>query len=54
MMNEMIHNLPAHYTKYAFLIVRIVDGEFWFYGADNDFNRAMAVANENDGIVVIL
>ena len=54
MMNEMINNLPAHYADYAFLIVRIVDGEFWFYGADNDFNRAMAVANENDGIVVIL
>jgi hypothetical protein len=50
----MINNLPANYTKYAYLIVILVDGEFWFYGADNDFNRANEVARENNGMVVIM
>ena len=52
-MTEMINNLPANYTAYKFLIVRSVDGEFWYYGADNDFARATAVADEVGGIVVI-
>jgi hypothetical protein len=51
---DNINNLPANYTDYAFLIVRMVDGEFWYYGADNNFNRATYVANEINGVVVIL
>ena len=49
-----INNLPTNYTDYAFLIVRMVDGEFWYYGADNDFDRATRVADEINGVVVIL
>lgn len=51
---EMINNLPANYADYNFLIVRIVDGELWYYGADHNFDRASKVADEVNGIVVIL
>ena len=49
----MINNLPTNYTEYPFIIVRMVEGEFWYYGADHDFDRATTVANEVGGIVVI-
>lgn len=49
-----INNLPANYTNYRFLIIRMVEGEFWYYGADNDFERATRVADEVRGMVVIL
>lgn len=52
-MKNMINNLPTNYTEYPFLIVRIVDGEFWFYGADHDYARATRVADEVGGMVVI-
>lgn len=52
-MTEMIRNLPENYTDYPFLVVRIVDGEFWYYGADHNFTRATEVANMIGGIVVI-
>ena len=53
-MKEMIRNLPANYADYDFLIVRAVDGEFWYYGADHDFARASKVADEVGGLVVIV
>ena len=30
-MNEMINNLPTNYTEYPFIIVHMVEGEFWYY-----------------------
>ena len=51
---KMIRNLPMNWMDYLFLIVRMVDGEFWFYGADHDYNRALKVADAVEGVVVIL
>ena len=53
-MTEMIRNLPKNFATYEFLIVRMVDGEFWYYGADHNFEKATRVADEGGGIVVIL
>ena len=52
-MTEMINNLPTNYTDYPFIIVRIVDGEMWYFGADHNFNKATEVADRVGGIVVI-
>lgn len=51
---KMIRNLPMNWMDYLFLIVRMVDGEFWFYGADHDYTRALEVADSVEGVVVIL
>jgi hypothetical protein len=48
-----INNLPTNYVDFDYIIVRMFDGEFWYYGADNDFERAECIANEIGGFVVI-
>lgn len=48
----MINNLPAYANEYKYIVVRRVDGEFWFWGAWNDCNRANEVAIEIGGEVV--
>lgn len=46
-----INNIPAYAAKHAYIVARKVNGEYWFYGAYDTFNRAMEVAWEVDGIV---
>lgn len=48
----MINNLPEYANNYKFIVVRIVDGERWFWGAFNDYQRAINVAIEIDGVIV--
>ena len=45
-MTEDIKNLPDYAKQYKYVIVTIVDGELWFYGAYNDFNKATDVIKE--------
>ena len=47
-----INNMPATADNYKYIIVREVDGEFWYYGADNDRDRANEVALAVGGIVL--
>lgn len=47
-----INNMPATADNYKYIIVREVDGEMWYYGADNDRNRANEVALAVGGIVL--
>lgn len=46
-----INNLPDYATEYKFIVYRVVDGEKWFYGAYNDYGRAMYVAGTIGGKV---
>ena len=48
----MINNMPESAKNYSFVVVRLVDDEFWYYGCYNDMNDAVNVADEIDGIVV--
>lgn len=48
-----VNNLPAYARDYKYIVVRTFDGEDWFYGAWNDFDRAEAVAFEFDNGHVI-
>ena len=47
----MIKNCPAYAKEYKFVVVRIVDGEMWFWGAYNDYDRAKKVADSIDGVI---
>ena len=46
-----VNNLPEYASEYEFTVCRMVDDEFWFYGAYHDFERAGVVALEIGGVV---
>ena len=46
-----INNLPDYAAEYKFIVYRVVDGEKWFWGAYNDYGRAMYAAGEIGGKV---
>ena len=50
----MIRNMPAYVGDYAFIVVREVNGEMWFYGAYNDRVRANSVARDIGGSVIAM
>lgn len=31
-----VNNLPAYYKDHEYVVITIVDGEYWFYGAYDD------------------
>ena len=43
----MIHNLPSNYNDYNYLLCNVVDGEMWFYSADNDIKILKKIVEEN-------
>ena len=45
-----INNMPTYAKDYDYIVVRRVDGQYWFWGAWNDRNRANEVALEIGGI----
>lgn len=47
-----VHNVPQYAKTHDFWVVRLVDGELWFYGAWNDTKEAERVAREVHGLVV--
>ena len=44
-----INNLPNNYKDYTYVVARRVDGDLWFWGCFNDYNRAIDVALEVGG-----
>lgn len=48
-----VNNLSATYKNYRYVIIRTVDGEDWYYGATNDFGKAVNIAYSFDNGHVI-
>ena len=46
-----INGFPESAKKYNFIIARLVDGQLWYYGADNDLQNTINVAANINGIV---
>ena len=46
-----IKNLPAYADEYKYVVARKADGDWWFWGAYNDFRAAGDAAWEIDGDV---
>lgn len=46
-----IKNMPASTERY--IVVRIVDGEYWFYGSYDNRNKAYSVSYEFENGTVI-
>ena len=44
-MTIRIHNLPDYYTKYQYIVARLCDDEWWFWGCYNDHDDAIETAD---------
>ena len=44
-----INNLPTYANEYKYIVVREIDGEWWFYGAYNEGSKAEHAAVECNG-----
>jgi hypothetical protein len=47
-----VYNVPAYAAEYPYVVVREVEGEYWFYGAYENVFRASKVAYEVHGHVI--
>jgi len=47
-----INNLPATAKNYGYIVAREVDGEFWYWGAWNESEKANEVARDIGGIAI--
>lgn len=47
-----INNLPTYANNYKYIVVRLVDGEYWFYSAYNNGRLAEKVAFEINGEII--
>lgn len=50
-MLDFIKNLSENALDYPYIVARLVEGDYWFYGAYNDKMRAHMVAAEIAGVV---
>ena len=46
-----IQNLPEYAKDCRYVVVRLLDNEYWFYGAYNDIEQAQKIAQEINGLV---
>ena len=53
MWNFKINNLPNYAEDYKYIVVTLVDGELWFYGAYNDYEKALLVARETSDRMIV-
>ena len=44
-----INNLPIYAKNYKYIVARLIDGGWWFYGAYNDGFKAEHAAIECNG-----
>ena len=52
-LRDLVYHLPRDYENYAYITVRNVNDEWWFYGAfTSDFDRALRQAVEIGGQVM--
>lgn len=48
---EKILNVSSYAVDYAYIVARYVEGDWWFYGAWNEYDEAMRVAILEGGYV---
>ena len=44
-----INNVPAYAAEYRYIVARLVEGEYWFYGAYEEGFKAERAALECNG-----
>jgi len=49
---KKVYNVAEGAEEYKYIVVNVVDGDFWYWGAFNNLNRASEVARELKGEVL--
>ena len=47
-----VNNVSKNAKKYPWMVVRVCEGEYWYYVAWNSFDKAAAQAAEVGGCVI--
>lgn len=47
-----ILNMPTYANNYEFIVVRKIDGDYWFWGAYANGFKAEEVATEIGGLII--
>ena len=47
-----VNNIPDYAHEYAYTVVRMIDGEAWYYGSWRDIECAARAAYEVEGHVI--
>lgn len=47
-----VNNVSENAHNYPWMVIRLVDGEWWYYGAWNDVKKAAQAAADVGGAVV--
>lgn len=46
-----IQNLPEYAKNHKYIVARMLDNDYWFYGAYDDIEQAQRIAQEIGGII---
>ena len=49
---EMIINCPEYAKDYEFVVVTLIDSDYWFWGAYSNGFKADRIAHEIGGLVI--
>lgn len=52
-MTEDINNLPEYAKSYHYIVVSIVGKELWFYGAYNEWERAVEASKDIGSLDIV-
>ncbi len=52
MVTAKVNNLPEYASDYKYIACKVIDNKLWFYGAFNEYEKALKAAREVFGVVV--
>lgn len=52
-MNVKINNIPEYANHYKYVVATLVEGQLWFYGAYDEYDKADRAFKEMDGRLII-
>ena len=52
-MDVKINNIPEYANHYKYVVATLVEGQLWFYGAYDEYDKADRAFKEMDGRLII-
>ena len=48
-----VRNAPEDWKDYKYMVARAFEGELWYYGVFDDYDRAKMARDEVDGFILV-
>lgn len=48
-----VNNCPTYAKDYKYVIATVVSNELWFWGATNDYDKALEIIHESEYRVIL-